>query len=169
MKSLIPLIQLFQVLEHVRGRKKLQKMVHLLQECGGADFGLSFSLSHYGAFSAELASTLDTLEEQNLLESKPQTVGGYLTQDYKATKRLIAVLNFVNETERDPKWKELAIELDKKQVRELEAISTIVFLRKSGWSISDVKDQFSKIKSHLLDIYEKSSEEADKIMHAPAN
>jgi uncharacterized protein len=169
MKSLVPLIQMFQLLGPIKGRKKLQKMVHLLQECGNADFGLSFCLSHYGAFSAELANTLDTLEEQKLIESTVSDAGEYPTQEYIATERLITVLQYVPGQASTPSWKDLAIELNGKLVRELEAISTIVFLRKAGLSDDDVKAQFQLRKAHLINIYEQSCSEADRLMQLSFN
>lgn len=164
MKSIIPLAQLFKFAGPVTGRKKLQKVVHLLQSCGGASFDVTFSLGQYGAFSSGLAGALDQLTESKLVTTKPAYSGRFPTQEYAASEEFLDVLDFTGNPDETPEWVPLAKELNDWQMPMLEATSTIVYLKQAGWKDDALKEQFECSKPHLMNLFEQASEKAGLLL-----
>lgn len=164
MNSIIPLAQLFKSTGSVTGRKKLQKIVHLLQSCGGATFGVTFSLGRYGAFSIDLASQLENLTENGLLRSTPTNSGNFPTQEYTATEEFLGVLEFTQNAREEPEWASLSRELNGWQTQMLEATSTIVYLKQAGWEENALREQFKLSKPHLTHLYEDAMEKARRLL-----
>src|SRR5690606_25027353 len=89
--SFLALLQLFAATGGITGRKKCQKLVHILQECG-IDFGLDFDLALYGAYSSGLQSLMDSLVEEKFLNQEPASSGGFPTTHFKPDRRVDALL-----------------------------------------------------------------------------
>lgn len=150
--SFVAMLQLFAATGEVTGRKKCQKLVHILQECG-VDFGLDFKLALYGAYSSGLQSLMEDLVEEKYLNEEPDSCGGFPTSRFSPHRRLGKTLRALGE-EASPTWMPLAVSLNLKSPRELETTSTILFLRNSGVPEGDLEDQFRRLKPHLRDKYE---------------
>src|SRR5690554_3607077 len=76
--SFLTLLQLFSATGGITGRKKCQKLVHILQECG-SDFDLNFDLALYSTYSSGLQSLMDSLVEEEYLHQEPETGGVFPT------------------------------------------------------------------------------------------
>lgn len=150
--SFVTLAQLLICTEGVTGRKKLQKMVHILQT-QGVDFGFDFRLALYGAYSSSLSSQVEELVEFGLIDESPGSSGGYPTSSFIARERLINALDTLQECH-FPAWSELAKSLNEKSSRELEGISTVLYLEKAGLAGESLKEQFQAIKPHLSGDFE---------------
>jgi uncharacterized protein YwgA len=84
MHPIVPLLQLLHLLKRVEGRKKLQKLVHILQE-RGVPFPEQFEYSYYGMYSAQLRSEVERLESEKLVDEKEACSGAYLSYSLEAT------------------------------------------------------------------------------------
>ncbi len=119
-------------------RKRLQKVAYLLQ-AKGAPLGIEFYLHLYGPYSSELANLTDELVRDKLLtEASTENAGG--TQfHYSLTPQSRQTLEVFEQTERgatklkviEP-FKDLAKDLFRRSVQELEYSSTIVYFKKLG-------------------------------------
>jgi len=150
--SFVTLAQLLICTDGITGRKKLQKMVHILQ-CQGVDFGFDFRLALYGAYSSALSSQVEELVEFGLIDESPGSAGGYPTSSFVARERLINALTTLQESQ-IPAWSEFAKRLNEKSSRELEGISTVLYLAKAGLTGEALKVQFQAIKPHLSGDFE---------------
>lgn len=156
---LIPLLQFFVATKEIQGRKKCQKIIHILQECG-YNFGFDFKLALYGAYASDLQSQLEIFAENEYIIEKPDVTGvaNFRTSKFfvgEKAGRILDDLGLISE----PAWKELAIALNSRQTRDLEAMSTILFLKRSGTSYgSEMKEQFAMLKPHLVDSFQSALE-----------
>lgn len=151
-EAFVKLAQLFICTEGVTGRKKLQKMVHILQT-QGVDFGFDFRLALYGAYSSNLSSQVEELVEFGLINESPNSAGGYPTSNFVAQEKLISTLDTLQESH-IPTWSDFAKSLNEKSSRELEGISTVLYLEKAGLAGESLKVQFQAIKPHLSGDFE---------------
>lgn len=149
MNTLFQLAALFDAVTEIEGRKKLQKTVHILQEFG-IPFGVSFGYHHYGPFSEQLQDCLQSAQHDSLI-SETEVPGSTPTFKFKANERLNGLWKMLG-NESPPKWAEFAAELNRKSPRELETISTLIYLEKLRGADTD-KDQidleFKSLKPHL--------------------
>lgn len=166
MNRTIELLRLVEVCGAIEGRKKLQKIVHLLNECGFA-FPYRFSFHFHGPFSAELKGEIDTLTGQQLLKETESYVGisGFQQYKYSTTDEAKQLLSRVVDGDQDPAWSEVARVLNAKPAQELEAMSTIAFLRRHGYNGSALRERFTQLKPQLADQFESC---ADAVSALPA-
>lgn len=164
MDSIIYLAQLFSVCESISGKKRIQKMVHLLQECGNAPSRFQFSLALYGAFSSDLAQTLETLAEEDILRNEKVHSGDYSTLKYSFNEDVTTELEVDTSESSNLVWAHLARELNGWTTKKLEAVSTVVYLKRAGWSNERLKEQYQASKPHLMDIYEDAIDEANRLL-----
>ncbi|HEY5892355.1 MAG TPA: hypothetical protein VIT91_03915 [Chthoniobacterales bacterium] len=157
-RTISPVLRLGQLLlitGGIQGRKKLQKIVHLLQAVGKVPFGYGFQFSFYGPYSVDLKAEMDELADEKLVIQEPfQTQFGspiYHFQLGPAMKRLLEDLKVSDEEE----WTDLARQLNLKTAIELEGISTVVFLQNVGWSGNELEEQFRTLKPKLEGDFEK--------------
>lgn len=163
MTSFTPLFHLFDAVGEIKGKKRLQKIVHLLQECSPANFGVTFRLAQFGAFSSDLAVQLDQLDGDQFLEGKKdRTTSGHPTLVYAKTANYDKVMEEIG-CEEAP-WKDLAVRLNGKETRVLEAISTIVFLRRTSTDEAVLKQRFNTLKPHLIGLFDNALEEANQLL-----
>lgn len=128
MNPALQIAQLLGLLERVDGRKKFQKLVHILQELG-YPFNERFEYSYYGMYSAQLRGELDSLSADSLIVEKPTTNQfGNPAYSFEKTNQLDALLEEVC-VEKDPAWSAAAKALNSFQPQMLEGISTILYLR----------------------------------------
>ena len=75
----------------IRTRKRVQKLVYLLQQ-RGAPFNEHFGLNYYGPYSNELQIELDQLQEANLIDQKFEE-GSYFYRLQNSVKNLLKKKN----------------------------------------------------------------------------
>jgi len=158
-----PLLQFFIATGEVTGRKKCQKMIHILQECGH-DFGFDFKLALYGAYSSALQSELETFVENNYIKESTtySDTLKYPTSHFVPNKRSASILTILGESG-EPEWSDLARKLNKRPTRELEATSTILYLRRAGILEEHLESKFKALKPHLMDIYSEGFKLAEEL------
>lgn len=127
----------------IRGRKKLQKLVYLLQ-FKGEDFDQDYSYWHFGVYSKTLASDLSYLVASGiLLEERTQEEG---FESY--------VIRLAPESDADSydalASGDLAKTLSAEKPRTLELLSTIVYLSARGLAGDELMEELRKRKEHLF-------------------
>jgi uncharacterized protein YwgA len=153
MNILIQLGSLLRTVTQIEGRKKLQKMVHILQEFG-VPFDVSYGYHFYGPFSEQLQDSLQSFQHDGLIHETPY----HQTSRFAADGKLLELLELVDATS-PPAWAPFAIELNAKSPRDLEAISTLLYLEKQTGNIigSDAVDEtFEKLKPNLKELLPKA-------------
>lgn len=157
-QSIVPLLQFFASLGEVTGRKKCQKMIHILQECG-FNFGFDFKLALYGAYSSNLQTQLEScVSHRYVQEVSSQTpTAGFVTSSFKANKHLDKILLALG-SDSAPQWTSLAQTLNEKETRLLEATSTILYLESAGVSSAEMQSRFTALKPHLSKLLPKAME-----------
>src|SRR5699024_1016330 len=142
------LLTLFDAVETIRGRKKLQKMVHLLKS-SGTDFPFKYRYHHYGPYSSQLQSEMDQLVTQEFLEEAVEE-GAYIyhiTERGRAFKAMLETDGGYSFTIQ----RELIEQLINKSTSFLEMFSTYVFLLESGDTKDEAKEKAKELKPHLTD------------------
>lgn len=140
------LLKFFDTVEKVNGRKKLQKMIHLLEN-SGEDFPFKYEYHFYGPYSAQLQEEVITLVQQGFLtESNEDDTYIYQITDKgkKFKSNLEGSGNFkliLNE--------ELLSLLSQESSQFLEMVSTYSFLIESGYSLDLAKQKAEELKPHL--------------------
>jgi uncharacterized protein YwgA len=142
----------------IEGRKKLQKIVFLLQE-SGEEFDAHYELSLYGPFSAELKSCVDELVASKLFDEVPASTGGYR---YSVKPEFCRVLQRAAAVE-PAGWIGLARALNARDPSELEGISTVLFLQSRGWRETELQDRFVSLKPHLADRFHELFEQGGRV------
>lgn len=135
------LVSLFHKTGSVNGRKKIQKMVFLLQNAG-LDFGKTFRYHYYGPYCTELQLEMDALVDMGVLEERHN---GY-SYSYRIAK----------ETDLNTKWEAcernsaLIEYLNRLSPQVLELASTLVFLSERDYGDFDsVKKKALSLKPEL--------------------
>ena len=162
MHPALQIAQLLRVLKIVSGRKKFQKVVHILQELGHP-FPEQFEYSHYGMYSRELRSELSSLVTEKLAsEREGQNQYGNPSFTFEATPQLSPLLDELG-LEQQPSWAEAAVKLDIYSPQALEGISTILFLRSCGLQGDQLKKRLLSLKPHLSDQYDFCERETESL------
>lgn len=167
MSRMFELLRLVDTCREIQGRKKLQKMVHLLREAGHP-FGYRFEFHFHGPFSAELKGAIDSFVAQKLIaERVAEPPGEYRQYSYASTPELKRLLEDFGGTG-DPEWAELAKRLNGKPAQDLEAISTVAFLMRCGHGGDELKERFMALKPQLANLFDSAQTEAGRIVARPA-
>lgn len=151
----IALAQVIDSLKGVNGRKRLQKIAHLLKSAGFQEFGYDFVLYYYGPFSRELAADLDFLCKAEFVRESPpvnsQTDNTYRYELNAAKAGLVRKVASGGSTEAKcrPRWSALAAALNQQKTPFLEAVSTVVYLRNIGLKGNRLRAAFSRAKPRL--------------------
>ncbi len=155
--------ELVRTLEEVRGRKRLQKIVHLLKSKGFVEFQQGFVLHYFGPFSSRLASQLDLLCAARIVEETKEgdTYVYRLRPDTGAEDRAGGRTAGLQ----NPAWVSFAKKLNNKDTPDLEAVSTLVYLRQAGFRGERLKAEFIRVKRHLKDRFSDAKGFASK--HIP--
>ena len=155
--SAIAVAELIVVLGKVEGRKRLQKIVHLLKVRGARDFPYRFILHYFGPFSRELASDLDFVVGTGLVEEQapPGGEGSYVyTPRNPAIGKRVRRLR--GHERHDPDWADLAGALAVEDTGFLETLSTVVFLADRKYEGKALRDEFGRVKPHLKGQFDKA-------------
>ena len=167
MKRVVELLRLIKSCESIEGRKKLQKVVHILQ-CNGNDFGFRYSFYHHGPFSADLKNEIDFLVSSDFVCEVEKAKGDYTQYVYSLNSSCLTVMKPMG-LEIEPSWSDFAKKLSKRPAKILESISTILYLFDLDLSESEVRDEFKRLKPHLIDKLESSLAEAQTLREPVSN
>lgn len=156
MDAPIALARLIAELKAVAGRKRLQKIVHLLRASGSPDFRYRFILHYFGPYSRGLASDLDFLCAANIVKEVRFSDGSYRysIDGEEGEKR---IHDLTGGTAPEMKWASLATKLNNEDMPLLEALSTIRFLVDRGHEGDKLRGEFTTAKPHLVEhLFEKA-------------
>lgn len=151
MNILIQIGLLLRSVTEIEGRKKLQKMVHILQDFG-VPFEVRYGYHHYGPFSEQLQESVQSFMHDGLI-AETKVDGSYPTFRFKAEARLHGLLDVLGFSA--PSWAGFAAELNQKTPRQLEAVSTLIYLEKqTGKALEseEVENTFGKLKPELREL-----------------
>lgn len=160
-ESIHQLLRFFDVAEKIHGRKKLQKVIHLLQSEGAA-FPFPYRYHHYGPYSPQLQAEMNQLVEQGYLEEDAKE-GAY---EYTITDK---GREFKTLLEDDGNFsfqfnEGLMNDLVGEDTQSLEILSTYIFLLEMGDSKDVAKEKAKQLKPHLTDRLDAIAEKyADQI------
>lgn len=132
----------------IKGRKKLQKMIHLLKN-SGAPFRFNYRYHHYGPYSTALQAEMDYLVESKLVTEEIEH-GAYtytLSQEGKNLKAFLEDERGMSLQINEPLLKKML----GKNSQFLELVSTYVFLLEIGHSHQEAKMRTRELKPHLED------------------
>jgi len=132
----------------VVGRKRLQKLVHLVK-LGGEPVAAYFRIHHFGPFSYEIAEAMASLERLGHLTERYEPRGMFQTFQYvyKANPEREFQTEDFRKSTYDSLWK-----LEKFTTPVLEAASTVgYFLKEENLSRQDAFEQASRMKPFLAD------------------
>lgn len=162
MDDMLNVAHLVMICERIEGRKKLQKIVHILQEAG-YPFREEFDYFHFGPYSSALKREIDELilPSVGLVEEEPtHEEGQYKSYVYRSTAKLQGNLERLH-LSLTPLWAEQARELNTMSASELEAVSTILFLRRRGFIEERLERRFKELKPHLESGWELARDRAE--------
>jgi uncharacterized protein YwgA len=149
--------------KRVDGRKKLQKIVHILREAG-YPFAYRYGYHFHGPFSDELKADIDALASENLVNEQEcgTTFGGFKQYTYSLSDSARSLIESLGATGL-PSWSDLAEELNEKPAQELESISTIIYLMRSGCAEPQLRTRFGQLKPHLAGYFDNASAFAQRV------
>lgn len=135
------LVHFFSKAHDVTGRKKLQKMIYILQKCN-VPFGEKFQFHFYGPYSEELTLRIEELCNLHLLEEIKEDKGNYYRYNYTITADGDA---FLSEFDLDMPVIDKGIKLLQIETsRFLELVATILYF--SDLSKVEVEHKISTVK-----------------------
>lgn len=161
MKNLVAIAQLVRTCGTIEGRVKLQKIVHILQQVGHP-FKEEFGYLHHGPYSSELKREINQLVNWSLVTEQEIQIKDYTQFSYSADDKLDELLADLDAHD-EPEWAKLAKELNGKTSRDLEGISTIMFLRRRGFAGERLQQRFAKLKPNLENRFDAYLGEAEAL------
>ncbi|HPF41657.1 MAG TPA: hypothetical protein P5081_19440 [Phycisphaerae bacterium] len=139
---------LVSTLNKVEGRKRLQKIVHLLS-FRFPEFQHDFTLHYFGPFSRTLASEIDYLAEDHIIDERRSGETYVYSPTQTATGDCLRI-DEIDPFDKAPAWRQMAASLDEKDTAFLEAASTIAYLQHAQRCPDDkLETRFSRIKPNL--------------------
>lgn len=158
-KSAYYLLELLNSLGVIEGRKKLQKMIHLI-EASGVNLPFKYEYHFYGPYSAQLQEEINVLVNQGFLEEYKKNE----TYIYEITQR---GKDFKNKLEESYSFsfdfdEKLLASLNKKSSQFLEMVSTYAFLLDSGYNTEGAKLKAIELKPHLKHLIDDAIDFFDK-------
>jgi uncharacterized protein len=166
MEGIVQVAQLVHTCGKIEGRKKLQKIVHILQ-CLGHPFQEEFDFLHFGPYSPRLREELDQLKKLNLIQEQESHTPavGYPQYDCTPSETLGKQLRELGLAQ-DPGWAELARDLNRLQTPLLEAMSTIMFLQRRGFEDERLRERFKALKPALDDRFDGAMQRIERLPRA---
>ena len=118
------LMQFFSVAENVTGRKKLQKMIYILQKCN-IPFEEKYNFHFYGPYSEELTLRVEELCNLGFLHEVKEDKSNYYQYNYTITED---GKEFLHQFALDmPHYEEKVEKLKEKSSRFLELVATMFY------------------------------------------
>lgn len=135
------LIHFFQIANEVTGRKKLQKMIFILQKCK-VPFEEKFQFHFYGPYSEELTLRVEELCNLNFIEEKREDKTSYNQYNYQITGD---GEEFLEQFSLDmPDISDKVEMLKSKSARFLELVSTLLYFE--DYSSEEQVEKLHKVK-----------------------
>ncbi|WP_174616440.1 YwgA family protein [Virgibacillus ihumii] len=118
------LMQFFSVAQDISGRKKMQKMIYILQQCH-VPFEEKYQFHFYGPYSEELSLRVEELCNLGFIAEEKEDRSNYFQYNYTITDDGKAFLNqFMMDM---PDMARQVVLLKEKSSRFLELVSTMLF------------------------------------------
>lgn len=162
MESIFQVAELIRRVGRVDGRKRLQKIVYLLQQ-KGFPFCEDFEYGHFGPYSRTLAAELDVLKSNELIKEMVQGNNYGEEYSYEPTDLLNSLAK-----ENPELWTLGVGDIDRvlsilnvKQTPVLEVASARLFLEKSGYSGEGLETKLKAWKPNL----ERNFHEAERLLN----
>ena len=133
----------------IEGRKRLQKLVHLL-ELAGADVVGNFDLLHYGPFSKNVSNAVEELEFQGMIKETVQAIGVYDTIQYVYEIGDLFEINHNVYELPDDLDRRLLVKLEGYSTVDLEVASTVGFFETQGLDRDIAKERTAEIKPNKM-------------------
>lgn len=137
----------------LKTRKRLQKVVYLLQ-AAGCDLGADFRLHYYGPYSEEVATVTDDLVRKNLLSEQPQGNVAGTQYEYALTDLAKDQLAEAENKAAGRKagealapFEALARSLLRKDLKQLEVAATIAYFKRKEASWQKAVENACRFKS----------------------
>ena len=155
------LLSFFDLTKSIFGRKKMQKMIHILENCGH-NFTFKYEYHFYGPYSAQLQEEVNSLVRQ-----------GYLIEDRQDDTYVYRITSKGEEFKKCLEDAELSFTinlsklemLSEKDSQYLEMVSTYIFLRDSGYSRESAENKALELKPHLARHIKDAMIFADKVVY----
>ncbi|TQS72124.1 YwgA family protein [Ornithinibacillus gellani] len=120
------LMRFFAEAKEITGRKKLQKMIYILQVCG-LPFEEKYQFHFYGPYSEELSLRMEELCNLGFLLETKEDKSNFIQYEYRVTAE---GLNFLEQFAVDmPQLPDLFTILKGKSARFLELAATMLYFR----------------------------------------
>lgn len=120
------LMRFFAEAKEITGRKKLQKMIYILQVCG-LPFEEKYQFHFYGPYSEELSLRMEELCNLGFLLETKEDKSNFIQYEYRVTAE---GLNFLEQFAVDmPQLPDLFPILKEKSARFLELAATMLYFR----------------------------------------
>lgn len=145
-------LSIFSIVGRVHGRKKVQKMVHLLK-VAGARMPFKYEYHHYGPYSAALQAELNDLDREGYLHEsiEDETYVYEITDKGRKFKEQLEQFGIKVEIDR-----ELVKSMARKSSQFLEMVSTYAYLIDAGYKPDEARDKALKLKDHLRDFLDEA-------------
>ncbi|NPV72680.1 MAG: hypothetical protein HPY89_02550 [Pelotomaculum sp.] len=156
------LIKFFEKSGGITGRKKLQKIVYVLQSLG-YPYGMDYIYCHYGPYSPQLQFEVDRLAEKGLINEQ------YFNQayQYSITEEGRELGRFLDEKNKGIDRLEVPGELLSELIRQdaqfLELVATIIYIKNLGYGSETTEQKVKELKPHLTDRYSEALTFIEKI------
>lgn len=150
------LLRFFKEVKEIKGRKKIHKMIYLLQQMG-YEFDCEYTYCHYGPYSSQLQMILDRMSIDELLNERILPNNSY---QYSITNNGVQLCDML-ENEGVVKSFDMPLDtvemLNSKDASLLELASTIVFVRNARYSPEEEYNKIKELKPHLIHRYEEAN------------
>ncbi|MDD3888844.1 MAG: hypothetical protein PHT79_09335 [Syntrophomonadaceae bacterium] len=146
-KTTYALLDLLETVDTVKGRKKLQKTVHMLQ-IRKNPFNFDYQYHFYGPYSSELQIEVNSLVKEGfVIETKMDETYVYqITEKGKTFKK-----NLESQFKESVNVEhELSQLLNRQSTSLLEMASTYAYLLDNGYEPSEAKNKCKELKPHLI-------------------
>jgi uncharacterized protein YwgA len=163
------LVKLVEWVGTLNSRKRLQKVVFLLQ-AAGCPVEADYTLHHYGPYSQEVARLSDEMVQLNLLAESSERNQVGMQYSYELTER---ATKEIAELEKTPKGISLAKQLAPFEIKAkellntdlwlLEVASTLVYFRQQGHDWPESVERTCKFKSLELSSNRKFITKVEKL------
>lgn len=143
------LMQFFSIAEEVTGRKKLQKMIYILQKCN-MPFEEKYAFHVYGPYSEELTLRVEELCNLTFIDEVKEDKGNYFQYHYHITDQ---GKHFLEQFGLDmPDMSDEIEQLKAKSARFLELAATMLYFAEMTRPEVEAKIQQVKPKQKYSDI-----------------
>lgn len=137
----------------LRTRKRMQKVVYLLQSAG-CPLEAEFILHHYGPYSEEVARLTDEMVRAVLLEEQTSENVVGTQYSYRLPEPIRQQIADLETMEQGQKWlselasfESLAKDLLTTDLKQLEYASTILYFRRQGFNWPEAVEKARKFKN----------------------